>query len=138
MTWVGPSTDLGRKLLVTFGVRAFANRGASSISKSQVQRAIEVPIFSPILRTARYDKLEKLATAKHIPRGKRMPSNIRGRIQELSREGFSAHMIAEKITDESSHSDVRSYPKMGPTSDDGHYELLVKYVLERDANYAKL
>lgn len=98
--WVGPSNDFARSLLKTFGVRSFDNRDALSISKSQVAKAFAVPIFSPILKTVRYIKLEKLAMANHISRGKRMPVEIRKRIIALASEGYTTHEISEMIVDE--------------------------------------
>lgn len=98
--WIGPSWDFGRGLLRTFGIHAFGNREALTISKGQASEAFNVPIFSPILRTVRYQALEKLAGANRVPRGTRLPIGVRERIRRLAIRGLSVPMISNRIVDE--------------------------------------
>ncbi len=95
--WIGPSWDFVQGLLGTFGVRAFRSREALTISKSQVRKALEVPIFAPHLATVRYQKFVSLANANHIPHGTRLPKDLRDRITALAREGFSVPTISERV-----------------------------------------
>jgi hypothetical protein len=98
--WIGPSWDFVRSLLESFGIRAFRSREALAISKSQVSKARSVPIFAPHLCTVRYQKFEKLAKARHVPRGKRLPAEIRCRIRSLARGTDSVPTISERILEE--------------------------------------
>jgi hypothetical protein len=62
-----------------------------------VSKAKSIPIFSPNLRTVRYQKFVQIANAKHISRGKRLPAEIRREISMLAGEGLSVPAISEKI-----------------------------------------
>lgn len=97
--WIGPSWDFVRKLLQTFGLRSFRSREALTISGSVVSKAFQVPIFSPHLQTVRYLKFEKLARARHIPRGQRIPQQIRDLISGLGTTK-SVPQISEIVLDE--------------------------------------
>jgi hypothetical protein len=95
--WIRPSWDFVEDLLKTFGISSFRSREALAISKSQVTKALAVPIFSPHLRTVGYQKFVQLANAKHIARGKRLPAEIRREISRLAGERLSIPAISEKI-----------------------------------------
>jgi len=75
--WIGPNWDFMKQLLLTYGIRSFRSREALSVTKTQVPKLMEIPAFSPRLRTVRYQRLEKLALARHIPHGRRLPKEIR-------------------------------------------------------------
>jgi hypothetical protein len=75
--WIGPNWDFVKRLLHTFDVKSFRNREALSVTKRQVPRLAMIPAFSPTLRTVRYQRLEKLAGAKHVPHGHRLSPEIR-------------------------------------------------------------
>jgi hypothetical protein len=96
--WIGPNWDLVRKLLSTFGVRSFRNREALSVTKSQVLGLWAIPAFSPILRTVRFLRLEKLARGKHIARGRRIPKEIREFVRRLD-PNLSVPQISEIVLD---------------------------------------
>jgi hypothetical protein len=96
--WIGPNWDFFREVLHTFGVRSFRNREALSVTKSQVGKLADIPAFSPLLRTARFLRFEKLAHAKHIPRGKRIPIEIREFIHRNS-TGTSIPQLSEEVLD---------------------------------------
>jgi hypothetical protein len=98
--WIGPSWDFGRSLLESFGIRAFRSREALTISKSQVSKALGVPIFASHLHTVRCQRFEKLAKAKHVCRGKRLPAEVRYRIRSLAHGPDSVPTISERILDE--------------------------------------
>lgn len=95
--WIGPSWDFVKALLKTFGIESFRSREALAISKSQVTKALGVPIFAPQLETTRYQKFVRLAMAKHIERGKRIPTMIRNEILVLAGSGMSIPAISERI-----------------------------------------
>jgi hypothetical protein len=80
--WIGPNWDFVRRLLLTFGIRSFRCREALSATKTQATRLGKLPAFSPLLRTARYLRLEKLVRAKHIAHGRRIPTEIRDFIRK--------------------------------------------------------
>jgi hypothetical protein len=84
--WIGPNWDFFKQLLLTFGVKSFQNREALSVTKSQVSKLGAIPPFSPILKTVRYSRSEKLVNARHIGHGKRIPANLRRFIVENSHE----------------------------------------------------
>ncbi|MDV3278420.1 MAG: hypothetical protein LYZ69_08160 [Nitrososphaerales archaeon] len=98
--WIGPNWDFVKRLLLTFGVSSFRNREALSVARRQVVNLYTIPAFSPLLRTARYERFVKLANAAHIQRGKRIPVEIRERISEARRGGLSIPKISERILDE--------------------------------------
>ena len=95
--WVIPDWDFIIKLLATFGLRAFRNREAVSLVKSQAIESFKVPVFAEHLRTARYERLEVLATTKKLEREERVPEEIRMAIMKLAREGRSVPKIVEQI-----------------------------------------
>jgi hypothetical protein len=98
--WIGPNWDLARKLLLTFGVRTRRSREALSLSKLEVVKAMNIPIFSALLNTARYQRFVKLGRARRIPRGKRLPQAVREGIMSMKREGLRISEIAERVIDE--------------------------------------
>jgi hypothetical protein len=67
--WIGPNWDFFSKVLLTFGIRSFRSREALSVTRSEVAKLAAIPAFSPILRTVRYQRFEKLVNAKHIGHG---------------------------------------------------------------------
>jgi hypothetical protein len=97
--WVGPSWDFVVKLLGTFGLRGFRNREAITLSKSQAIKAFEIPVFSPELQTVRYHRLKTMATARRIPRGQRLPDNLRQTIGKLAAEGFSVPGVVVRLVE---------------------------------------
>ena len=98
--WIGPNWEFGRRLLLTFGVRSFRNREAISVTKNQVGRLYRIPAFSPMLRTVRYRRFERLARATHIKHGRRIPLEIRESVGRYGRRGMSVPRISERILDE--------------------------------------
>jgi hypothetical protein len=98
--WIGPNWDFMSRLLETFGIKSFVSHGALAVSKTQVVRAYEVPVFAPHLRTPRFTLLEKLAKADHIQHGRRVPLGVRTRISELATMGMSVPTISKHIVDE--------------------------------------
>lgn len=97
--WIGPNWDFFKKVLLTFGVRSFQNREALSVTRSEATKLGAIPAFSPILRTTRYSRFEKLVNAKHVGHGKRIPEHIRQFIMQNSR-GVSVPKLSEKVLDE--------------------------------------
>lgn len=95
--WIDPSRDF-ESVLLTFGVRSFRNREALSVSKTQVKGLGDIPAFSPLLKTVRYVRSQKLVTAKHIGHGKRLPIEIRDFIIRRS-EGSSVPKLSEMVLD---------------------------------------
>lgn len=98
--WIGPSWDFVSDLLGSFDIKSFRSREALTIAKSQVTKALDIPIFAPHLRTVRYQKFEKLAKAQRISHGRRLPVEIRQRIAVLAGQGLSVPAISEWILDE--------------------------------------
>ena len=68
----GPNWDFVKKLLLTFGVSSFRNRGALSVTKRQIGNLHRIPAFVPHLRTVRYERFEKLANARRTNHGRRI------------------------------------------------------------------
>lgn len=95
--WIGPNWDFVRRLLSTFGVRSFRNREALSVTKKEVRRLKDIPAFSPLLRTVRFQRFERLAAATHIEHGRRVPVEIRRAIMEARVRGMSVPEISEEI-----------------------------------------
>ena len=97
--WIGPNWDFFKEVLLTFGVRSFQNREALSVTKSEVAKLAAIPAFAPHLTTVRYLRFQKLAKAKHIGHGKRVPASIRQFIMRNS-EGLSVPQVSERVLDE--------------------------------------
>ncbi|MDV3243601.1 MAG: hypothetical protein LYZ66_00330 [Nitrososphaerales archaeon] len=97
--WIGPNWDFVSRLLLSFGVSSFRNREALSVTKNQIKKLYEIPAFSPILRTVRYDRFERLARARHIEHGRRIPRKIREAILQAGTEGMSIPRISVYILD---------------------------------------
>ncbi|MDG6989874.1 MAG: hypothetical protein JRM99_00430 [Nitrososphaerota archaeon] len=96
--WIGPNWEFFKAVLLTFGVRGFQNREALSVTKSQIAKLGVIPPFSPLLKTVRYRRFEKLFTAKHIGHGRRVPLEIRKFIL-ANCHGISVPKLSEKIVD---------------------------------------
>lgn len=96
--WIGPNWDFFKEVLLGFGVKSFQNREALSVTKSQVVKLGSIPAFSPILRTARYLRFEKLVNARHIGHGKRIPEDIRRFVIDNAR-GHSVPEVSERVLD---------------------------------------
>src|SRR5713226_7302053 len=98
--WIGPNWEFGAKLLGRFGLHSFRSREALSVSKAQVAKSLAVPLFSPLLRTVRYTRYEKLANARRIARGgSRLTNEVRETITRLKAKGISVSEVSEKIID---------------------------------------
>lgn len=95
--WIGPNWTFMKRLLLTFGVRSFRSRLALSVSKREIDRIRLIPPFAPHLGTVRHHKFERLAAARHIGHGKRIPRAIREAISNESQRGLSAPRISEEI-----------------------------------------
>jgi hypothetical protein len=95
--WVIPDWDFMIKLLATFGLRGFRNREAVTLSKSQAINSFRVPVFSPHLRTARYQSHELMATTPTLERRDRLPEDVRADIMRLAKEGMSVPRIVVEI-----------------------------------------
>jgi hypothetical protein len=95
--WIGPNWNWMIKLLGTFDLKGFANREAVTLSKSQAIASFRVPVFSEILRTVRYQRLELMAMSRRLERKERLPVEIRNRVMDLRREGLSVPKIVESI-----------------------------------------
>ncbi len=95
--WVIPDWDFMIKLLATFGLRGFRNREAVSLSKSQAINSFQVPIFSPHLRTVRYQSHELMATTRTLEKKERLPEDARVDIMRLAKEGMSIPRIVVEI-----------------------------------------
>ena len=96
--WIGPNWDFFRKLLSTYGVRSFKCRDALAVTRSEIVRLGTIPPFSPILRTVRYEKFEKLLNARHIRHGTRVPLDVREFITRNAR-GSSVPELSAKVLD---------------------------------------
>lgn len=95
--WVDPHRGLLRRLLEMEGLRVFNSRQVLSLSKSQARDSFRVPIFSPSLRTVRFQRHEIIATARVLRREERLPEEVRTEIMQLSSAGLSVPDIVEKI-----------------------------------------
>src|SRR5437899_2763265 len=63
-------------------------------------KSFAVPLFSPLLKTVRWTRYEKLANAKRMARGgSRLPDEVRETITRLTAEGLSVSEVSEKIID---------------------------------------
>jgi len=98
--WIGPNWGFVKQLLLTFGVKSFRNREALSVVKSQTARLFDIPAFSPILRTVRYRRLERLAQSKRIRHGRRIPLEIRQAISKMGQERMSVPEISNRVLGE--------------------------------------
>lgn len=96
--WIGPDWDFFEEVLLTLGARSFQNREALSVTKSQVVKLESIPVFSPLLKTVRYFRFERLVNAKHIAHGKRIPEDIRRFVIENAR-GHSIPEVSEMVLD---------------------------------------
>ena len=97
--WIEPSRDFFMELLLTFGVKSFKNRQALTVTRSQVPRLGDVPAFSPLLKTARYARFQKLLDARHIDRGKRVPAEIRDFMLN-NPESLPVPEVSERVLDQ--------------------------------------
>jgi len=98
--WIGPNWEFGAKLLGSFGLHSFRSREALCVSKAQVVKSLAVPLFSPLLKTVRYTRYQKLAGARRMAMGgSRLPDEVRGTITRLKAEGFTVSEVSEKIID---------------------------------------
>jgi hypothetical protein len=97
--WVDPHRDLLRRVLAMEGLRAFNNRQALSLSKTQAINSFAVPIFNPYLKTVRYKRHEMMATARRLGREDRLPEDLREEIMKLRSQGFSVPEIIGKIVE---------------------------------------
>ena len=95
--WIGPNWDFVKQLLLTFNVRSFRSREAPALTKNEVAKLRSIPVFSPILRTVRFQKFERLAAAAHIERGHRIPQQIKRRIRDARLRGMSVPEISDEI-----------------------------------------
>jgi hypothetical protein len=98
--WIGPSWEFGKRLLSMFGLRSFQSREAISMTKDNARKAARLPIFSPYVKSVRYQKAEILANAKVFGRQDRYPASIRERIQSLALVADSLEEIVETIAKE--------------------------------------
>ncbi len=96
--WIGPNWDWFKDLLLTFGVRSFRSREALSVTKKQVSNLSSIPPFCPPLNTARFLRFEKLAAARHIGHGKRIPTEIRDFIGQNCHD-VSIPQLSEMVVD---------------------------------------
>lgn len=78
--WIGPSWSFGKRLLSTFGLHSFQSREAISMTKDNARKAARLPIFSPHIKTVRYQKAEVLGSAKVFGKLDRYPASLRERI----------------------------------------------------------
>ncbi|MBI2648297.1 MAG: hypothetical protein HYW93_01410 [Thaumarchaeota archaeon] len=98
--WIGPNWSFMTALLASLGLCSFRSREAVSLSKSQAVKAFFIPAFSPILKTVRYQRLDRLAKGtKPSQGGGRLSEEIRAEIGELKSSGFSASRIIRTILD---------------------------------------
>ncbi len=95
--WIGPNWDWMIRLLATFGLRAFRSREAVTLAKSQAIKAFEIPIFSDLIRTVRFQRHELLARTPRLARTDRLPETLRREIMNLTRQGLSTSKIVEEI-----------------------------------------
>ena len=95
--WIIPNWDFLIRLLATFGLRGFRNREAVTLSKSQAIAAYQVPVFARHLRTVRYQRLEKMATARRLAKWERLPLESRAAIRRLAAQGISIPSIIENL-----------------------------------------
>lgn len=95
--WVIPDWDFMIRLLASFGLRAFRNREAVSLVKSQAIDSFKVPVFAPQLQTVRYQRLQLMATTRKLSRDQRLPEELRAEITRLATEGHSVPQIVELI-----------------------------------------
>ena len=98
--WVGPSWDFTNALLTTFGLKAFRSRKALTLSKHNAVRAFDVPVFSPFVKSVRYERLRRLAQAKRLKQGDRLNQSIRTKISRLAGSGLSVSKIIQLIAEE--------------------------------------
>jgi len=98
--WVGPSWDFTNALLTTFGLKAFRSRKALTLSKHSAVRAFDVPVFSPFIKTVRYERLRRLAQARRLKQGDRLDQSIRSKISRLAGSGLSVSKIIQLIAEE--------------------------------------
>ena len=95
--WVIPDWDFMIKLCASLGLRAFRNREAVSLVKSQAIMSFKVPVFSEQLQTVRYQLLRLLATTPKLERKDRLPELIRLDIATLAVEGHSVPDIVVEV-----------------------------------------
>jgi len=98
--WIGPSWSFGKRLLSTFGLHSFQSREAISMTKDNARKAARLPIFSPHIKTVRYQKAEVLGSAKVFGKLDRYPASLRERIQALALVTDSLEEIVEIIVKE--------------------------------------
>jgi hypothetical protein len=98
--WIGPNYQFMKDFLATFGLRSFRSREAVSLSKGEAVKAFFVPVFCPLLKTIRYQRLQKLAVGKRPSRGgERLPGEVREEIRRLRENGLTFSKIVESILD---------------------------------------
>lgn len=97
--WVIPDWEFMIGLLATFGLKAFRNREAVSLVKSQAIESFKVPVFTPHLRTFRYKRLELLATTPKLGKKDRIPADVRSEVMRLATEGVSVPSIVVEIAE---------------------------------------
>jgi hypothetical protein len=97
--WVDPHRGLLKDLLAMEGLRAFNNRQAISLAKSQAIAAFGVPVFSPIIQSVRYRRHQVMATARRLNKRERLSLTLRREIAELRRQGFSVPQIVERFAE---------------------------------------
>jgi hypothetical protein len=97
--WVDPHRDLLERLLALEGLKAFRNRQALAITKSQAIASFAVPIFNPTLRTIRYKRHELMAPAQRLDKKERIPEHLRKEIMTLNQQGLSVPTIVERLAE---------------------------------------
>lgn len=95
--WVDPHRSLLKRLLETFGLHGFNNRQAFTLSKTQAIKSFDVPVFSPVLQSVRYKRLELMASCKKLTKKERLSEEVRNEIMDLRRSGMSVPKIVETI-----------------------------------------
>jgi len=95
--WVIPDWDFMIRLLASFGLRAFRNREAVSLVKSQAIDSFKVPVFAPHLQTVRYQRLQVMATTRKLQKNDRLSKDLRSEITRLATEGNSVPKIVELV-----------------------------------------
>ena len=84
----------------SIGLRSFKSREATALANAEAVKAFHVPIFCPLLRSVRYQRLQKLALGRKPARGAgRLSPEIRAEIGKLKESGISTTRIVETILD---------------------------------------
>ncbi|MBU2475302.1 MAG: hypothetical protein KKC38_02195 [Nanoarchaeota archaeon] len=94
----GPNTKFIKELLKTIninGEESYLHKGSLGQIKFRLEKAIELPLFSPHVKSYRYQLMEKIMKAKRLHH--HWPAYLGKEVDNYLKEGFSSTKIMQKV-----------------------------------------